>query len=57
MEGLGELQLHVAALGQPGEPINVFRVLEADVSAGVGRQGGRVEAVLKLGCDPKARAG
>ena len=57
MEGLDELQLHVAALRQVGEAVNVLRVLEADVGAGVGRQGRLVKAVLELGGDPKARAG
>ena len=54
VEGLDELQLHVAALRQVGEAVNVLRVLEADVGAGVGRQGRRVEAVPELGGDPVA---
>ena len=57
MKGLGELQLHVAALGQVGESVDVLRTLQADVSAGVGRQGRLVKAVPELGGDPEARAG
>ena len=57
MEGFGELELQVAALREVGEAVNVLAALEADVGAGVGRQGPRVEAVLELGGDPEARAG
>ena len=54
MEGFGELELQVAALREVGEAVNVLAALEADVGAGVGRQGRRVEAVPELGGDPVA---
>ena len=57
MEGFGKLQFQVAALREVGEAVNVLAALEADVGAGVVRQGPRVETVLELGGYPEARAG